>query len=497
MAGKRSAVFRENLLLILTVASVFVGGAIGLLVRMANPSSHTIELIGFPGEILMNMLKMVILPLIAASLISGLSQLDARQSGRIGAFAFTYYAMTTTLAVITGIILVLIIHPGDPSIKQQVAVQEQDQASVSAVDKMLDLVRNMFPANIIEASFRQTQTDYRNETQFSFVNGPNATAVTVEKAKHNMVDGMNILGLIVFFITMGIVMSFVGAPAKPLIDLFVALDIVITKIVGLIMWYSPIGIASLIAMNILEISDLARTARMLGLYMTTVIVGLIMHLFITIPIIYFLACRKNPYVYMKGLLQAALTALGTASSAASLPVTFKCLENNNGVAPMYTKFVLPVGATINMDGTALYEAVASIFIAQMNGIELGIGQVITVTLTATLASVGAASIPSAGLVTMLIVLTAVGLPSSDIAMIVAVDWLLDRLRTCVNVMGDGFGCGFVQAMVERKGRISAATSSDNSNGFLVKEGLGSNDLTTTNGDSKQPASPISISIESV
>uniref|UniRef100_A0AC34RKJ6 Amino acid transporter n=1 Tax=Panagrolaimus sp. JU765 TaxID=591449 RepID=A0AC34RKJ6_9BILA len=199
------------------------------------------------------------------------------------------------------------------------------------------------------------------------------------------------------------------------------------------MWYAPIGIASLIAAKIMAIGDIGQTIQSLSLYMLTVILGLVIHLFGTIPLIYFIVSRKNPYKFMKGLLQAAMTALGTASSAASLPVTFRCLEVNNKVDPAYTKFVLPVGAMVNMDGTALYEAVASIFIAQINGISLSLSQVVTVSITATLASVGAASIPSAGLVTMLIVLSAVGLPADDISIIIAVDWFLDRLRTCVNV----------------------------------------------------------------
>ncbi|KAF3832969.1 hypothetical protein F7725_026634 [Dissostichus mawsoni] len=144
-----------------------------------------------------------------------------------------------------------------------------------------------------------------------------------------------------------------------------------------------------------------------------------------------------------GIFQAWVTALGTASSAGTLPVTFRCLEENLGIDKRVTRFVLPVGATINMDGTALYEAVAAIFIAQMNGIHLDWGQIVTVSMTATLASVGAASIPSAGLVTMLLILTAVGLPTQDISLLVAVDWLLDRFRTSVNVVGDSYGAGIV------------------------------------------------------
>ncbi|CAD5214621.1 unnamed protein product [Bursaphelenchus xylophilus] len=433
---------KEHMLLALTLAGVVIGCAIGFLSRLAHPSDQTIEYIGFPGVVLMNMLKMTILPLVAASLISGLSQLDAKQSGRIGGFAFCYYGMTTTLAVATGIALVLIIHPGDPTIRSgNLTPKPIEHTNVTALDKILDLIRNMFPDNIVQSSFNTIDTHHE---YFTDHNGNDRQKLVVE---YHM--GMNVLGIIVFCIATGLIISFVGEKAKPLADFFVALDIVITTMVGLIMWYSPVGIASLIAEKILEIDDIFKTVKTLAMYMITVIAGLAIHLFVTIPTIYFLASRKNPFVYMRGLGQAMATALGTGSSAASLPATFRCLEQNNKCEPRFTKFVLPVGAMINMDGTALYEAVASIFIAQLNDISLSIGQVLTVSLTATLASIGAASIPSAGLVTMLIVLTAVGLPVEDISLIFAVDWFLDRLRTCVNVTGDGFGVGFVQAMCTR------------------------------------------------
>ncbi|KAL3208746.1 hypothetical protein MRX96_038861, partial [Rhipicephalus microplus] len=239
--------------------------------------------------------------------------------------------------------------------------------------------------------------------------------------------------LIVFCIAFGIIAGQMGPDAELMVQFFSSLNEIIMKIVVLVMWYSPFGIMSLIIGKIMSIKDLALTAQQLGLYMLTVITGLLIHACITLPLIYFLITRKNPITFFKGMLQAWITALGTASSAATLPVTFRCLEENNHIDKRVTRFVLPVGATVNMDGTALYEAVAAIFIAQMNGINLSIGEVIAVSLTATAASIGAASVPSAGLVTMLLVLTSVGLPTEDISMIVAVDWMLDRIRTSINI----------------------------------------------------------------
>ncbi|CAB16485.1 Amino acid transporter [Caenorhabditis elegans] len=425
----------KNMLLLMTMAGIVMGVIIGGVLRTADPSPDVIRYVGFPGELFMNMLKAMVLPLIAASIVSGLSQLDGKTSGRLGSRAVMYYAITTTHAVILGIIVVSIIQPGDPTIKQKMGYdKEGEAANVSAAQKFLDLFRNAFPENIMRATFSQVQTNYINQTH--------SNGATHEVLHTGYVDGMNVLGIIVFCIVMGLVVSRIGEEAKALANLFHALDVVITRMVMLIMWLGPIGIPSLIAQKMLEVSDLWLTARMLGLFVFTVILGLAIQAFITLPLIYFIGTRHNPYTFLKGLGQAIMTALGTSSSAASLPVTFRCL-NKLGIDPRVTKFVLPVGAMVNMDGTALYEATASIFIAQMNGLELSIGQIVTVSITATLASIGAASIPSAGLVTMLIVLTALGLPANDISLILAVDWFLDRLRTSVNVIGDALGCGFV------------------------------------------------------
>ncbi|XP_015792732.1 excitatory amino acid transporter [Tetranychus urticae] len=446
----------ENLLLILTIAAVVGGGVVGGLLRYTYLSDDTQMLIKFPGEILMRMLKMLIVPLIVSSLIAGLAQLDAKSSGKMGSRAIIYYLATTVLAAVLGIILVLIIHPGDPSIKKQLG--GGTPRKVSTIDAFLDLIRNMFPENLLEACFKQMQTVYVNVTKTipaskatfdansTLINAtlnsvPQTTTVLTRSSE--MKDGTNILGLIVFCTAYGIVLQQAGASGEVMIRFFITLNDIIMKIVIIVMWYSPVGIMSLIIGKTLELEDVRATAQQLGMYMVTVVVGLVIHACITLPLIFFSITRQNPLTFFKGMLQAWATALATASSAATLPITFKCLEENLGVDKRVTRFVLPVGATVNMDGTALYEAVAAIFIAQMNNVHLGIGDVITVSLTATAASIGAASVPSAGLVTMLLVLTALGLPTEDISMIVAVDWLLDRLRTSINVLGDAFGAGIV------------------------------------------------------
>ncbi|KAG8567881.1 hypothetical protein GDO81_013816 [Engystomops pustulosus] len=467
--------FRRNLLLILTIAGVIFGSLFGCLLRLLPPlDGNILILISFPGDILMRMLKMLILPLIISSLISGLAGLDAKSSGRMGTRAMVYYMSTTILAALLGVILVLSIHPGNPKLKKQVIISTKNE-EVSSIDAFLDLIRNLFPENLVQACFQQIQTVSKkvpappspldlirpiNVTGLS-VNGSESNSSMTETSEPTMVTqkklefkgGMNVLGLIGFFIAFGISMGKMGDQAKLMADFFNILNEIIMRLVSMIMWYSPLGIASLICGKIAAIKDLETVARQLGMYMITVIVGLVIHGGMILPLIFFSITRKNPYRFYGGIFQAWITALGTASSAGTLPVTFRCLEENLRIDKRVTRFVLPIGATINMDGTALYEAVAAIFIAQMNGVSLDAGQIATVSLTATLASVGAASIPSAGLVTMLLILTAVGLPTQDISLLIAVDWLLDRMRTSINVVGDSFGAGIIYHL--SKGELAA------------------------------------------
>ncbi|KAK5867646.1 hypothetical protein PBY51_012116 [Eleginops maclovinus] len=444
----------KNLLLTLTILGVILGAVFGCLLRVASPIHPDIVMvIAFPGDILMRMLKMLILPLIISSLITGLAGLDAKSSGRLGTRAMVYYMTTTVIAAVLGVILVLVIHPGNPKLKENLGEGEKND-DVSSLDAFFDLIRNLFPENLVQACFQQIQT-VTKKTEVPFVEDVNATTLEglvanitkepmfITKKTLQFKSGMNVLGLIGFFIAFGICMGKMGERARLMLEFFNILNEIVMKLVICIMWYSPFGIACLICGKIISIKDLEVVGRQLGMYMVTVIIGLIIHGAIFLPSIYFVIVRKNPFTFFLGIFQAWITALGTASSAGTLPVTFRCLEENLGIDKRVTRFVLPVGATINMDGTALYEAVAAIFIAQMNGIHLDPGQIITVSLTATLASVGAASIPSAGLVTMLLILTAVGLPTQDISLLVAVDWLLDRFRTSVNVVGDSYGAGIV------------------------------------------------------
>lgn len=458
---------KENLLLILLLGSVIFGCAVGFIVRAVRPSMMTnkreVMYLLFPGEMLMRMLRMLILPLIMSSLISGIAGLDAKTCGKMGLRTIAYFATTTIIAVILGIIMCVTIQPGSGQSGEKLK-RYGSTKRVNSVDTFLDLIRNMFPDNIITScfdSFRTVEvlekkpmeppsnvTELITSTLSSItLSTPNATINDTVKPVYVPTDGStgqtNVLGIVVFSVLMGVTLGRMAARGKPLLDVCNCINEATMKLFKVFIWYSPLGITFLIAAKIVEMEDFGVLLGKVGLYFLTVLCGLAVHGSAVLPAIYFLCVRKNPYRFIAGIFQAMATAFGTSSSSATLPVTLHCLEHKCGVDPRVSSFVIPVGATINMDGTALYEAVAALFIAQVNSASMDFGQIVTISITATAASIGAAGVPQAGLVTMVIVLSAVGLPTDDITLILVVDWFLDRFRTMINVEGDSLGAGIV------------------------------------------------------
>uniref|UniRef100_A0A8C0BYE2 Amino acid transporter n=1 Tax=Buteo japonicus TaxID=224669 RepID=A0A8C0BYE2_9AVES len=442
-ADSAKSFFRRNAFVLFTIVAVLLGIILAFSLRPYQLTYRQIKYFSFPGELLMRMLQMLVLPLIVSSLITGMASLDGRASGKMGMRAVVYYMVTTIIAVFIGILMVIIIHPGKGS--KDKLHREGRIEQVQTTDAFMDLVRNMFPPNLVEACFKQYSTRVFTRT---VLHSTNVTAEVIPIP--GSANGVNALGLVVFSMCFGLVIGSMKQKGRALREFFNCLNEAIMRLVAIIIWYAPVGIMFLIAGKILEMDDLAVMGGQLGMYTLTVIVGLLIHALCILPLLYFIVTHRNPWVFIAGLLQALITALGTSSSSATLPITFRCLEENNGVDRRITRFVLPVGATINMDGTALYEALAAIFIAQVNNYELDFGQIITISITATAASIGAAGIPQAGLVTMVIVLTSVGLPTEDITLIIAVDWFLDRLRTTTNVLGDSLGAGIVEHLSRRE-----------------------------------------------
>lgn len=438
---------KSSWLTIATMCGVIGGVIFGLVLRSreAKWSDREVMYVAYIGELFLRSLKALILPLIVPSLITAVGSLDMSLSGRVGGRAIGYYMGTTVLAVILGIFLVTTIHPG---VKGQDREDSKVMSrNVTTADTLMDLIRQMVPPNLIQATMQgyRTSLKYPGNEAYNDTKGQLRDPDEILTWKHygEWINGTNILGLVTFAIILGIALAKMGPRGKPLLDFFTCLAEAMMVITTWIINLAPIGVFFLITGQVLGVKDFMTILNQLGWYFTTVMLGLIMHGFIVLPLIYAICTRSLPFRFIANMTNAFTTAFGTGSSSATLPVTMGLLEEKNNIDPRICRFVLPIGATINMDGTALYEAVAAIFIAQINGMDMDLVKILAISITATAASIGAAGIPQAGLVTMVMVLETVGLPPGDVTIILAVDWLLDRFRTAINVLGDSIGAGIV------------------------------------------------------
>ncbi|CAL4119879.1 unnamed protein product [Meganyctiphanes norvegica] len=445
----------QSLLLVLSICSIIFGFVLGLVLRYSRDepwSPREVMYVGYVGELYIRALKGMIIPLILSSIITAIGSLDLKLSKRIGIQAIAYYIGTTFSAVILGVLLVTTIKPGKGSTEQQSGAVNNEQALYTP-DILMDLTRNLFPPNIIQATFEMHKT-YISPPDLS----SNKSKHLIQKynlsdgelpPKHEWpltkiyVSGLNIIGLLVFATALSVALAKMAPSGRPLLEIFKSLSDASMIIIGWIMWISPLGILSLIASVMIQMDDFSIMLGQVGMYVTTVLTGIAIHGLIVLPGIFILLTRKLPFRFIGNMSQAFITAFATSSSAATLPITLNCIENINKIDSRITRFVLPIGATINMDATALDEAVAVIFIAQVRGMSLNIGHVFAISLSATMASIGAAAVPGAGLAAIMMVLDVIGLPAEDISYVIAVNWILDRFRTVLNVLSDSLCCGII------------------------------------------------------
>ncbi len=358
------------------------------------------------------LITMIVVPLVVASLLVGTASLgDLRKLGRIGGKTVTYYMCTTAIAVTIGLGLSNLVQPGrsiDPETRESLASQFEGQAATRMImaeerPTVSETLLNMIPRNPVQAA-----------------------------------ADMNLLQLIIFTIIFGAAVSMLKPEHRdPVLGFFLGVNEACMVIIDWVMKLAPYAVFSLIAAIVAEFGlDILRS---LAVYALVVVAGLFTHLFITYTTALRFLAKVNPWTFLRRIVNAPLVAFSTSSSNAALPVTMETAEEHVGISKEVSSFVLPLGATINMDGTALYQAVAVMFIAQIYGIPMGLMEQLVIVLTATLASVGAAGVPSAGIITLIIVLQAVGLGEhvqAGIALILGVDRILDMLRTGVNVTGD-------------------------------------------------------------
>ena len=363
-----------------------------------------VKYVAWMGDIFLRALKMVIIPLIFSSIISGVTSMgEGNNLGRMGIKTLSYYLATSTLAILTGLVIVNLVKPG---VGVDLGFSESVEGLAEKAGSMKDILYRIVPENIVDAMAQGT-----------------------------------ILSVIFFAIIFGYFITTVDKKYKEsLTTFFDAVFEVMMKITLFIIKFTPLGIFGIVAKEVARNGDqLGNIAGSLAIYSACVVAGLLIHAFIFLPLIVRFVGKAKPFTHFRNMATPLLTAFSTSSSSATLPLTMEALEHKSGVSNKVTSFTLPLGATINMDGTALYECVAAMFIAQAYGVDLSFGEQAIVVVTALLASIGAAGIPMAGLVMITVVLTAIGLPLEGIGLILAVDRILDMLRTSVNVWSDSCG----------------------------------------------------------
>jgi Na+/H+-dicarboxylate symporter len=363
--------------------------------------------VSWMGDIFLRALKMIIIPLILSSLITGITNIGSGANlGRLGAKTFGYYIMTSFFAILTGLVLVNLIQPGvgaDLNLQQAVEGLEEKQRSFREI--LIDIV----PENIFKAF-----------------------------------NTSDMLSIIFFAILFGFFITRIEKRYSDMLsNAFNAIFEVMMKITMFVIKFTPFGIFGIVVKTVADQDNLGELVSSMGLYMGTVVLALAIHFLITLPLISRFVGRIHPYRHMKNMATPLFTAFSTSSSGATLPLTMTAVEENSGVSNKISSFTLPLGATINMDGTALYECVAAMFIAQAYGVEMSVMNQFIIVLTALLASIGAAAIPMAGLVMITVILTAVDLPLEGVGLILAVDRILDMFRTATNVWSDSCGAAII------------------------------------------------------
>lgn len=401
------------------IIGLVLGLVYGIIAALAGWAQFTEHWIQPFGTIFMNSLKFIGVPLVLGSLVSGVASLsDIKTLSRIGGKTIGIYITTTAIAVTIGLVLVNLVRPGDAiPVELQTELRESYSGDVEAGGEVLSETRDRGPLAVL--------VDLVPENFFAAASA-----------------NSNMLQVVVIAIVIGIgLVQLEERKARPLIDLFDSLANLVIRLVDLIMLMAPLGVFALIAGTITAVAgdDPSRIAQLLGalgLYLVTVLAGLALHVAFTYGSLLKFFTPLDFKTFYKGIAPAQLIGFSTSSSGATLPVTMERVEEKLGVPDKVSSFVLPLGATINMDGTAVYQAVAAVFIAQSMGIDLGVGAQLTIILTAVMASIGTPALPGAGIVMLMIVLEAVGVPSAGIALVLGPDRILDMIRTACNITGD-------------------------------------------------------------
>lgn len=403
----------NRLIFIAAAIGVLIGWLLGLMPEEAGLRSGVLYGSTLVGAVFIGLLKMVLIPLVFTSIVVGVASLQAHhQVHRVWITTLLFFTLTTALAMLVALVAANIFKPG------------AGMSLTMFADAMADFEARQMS---MPEFFRHFLTGLFKNPFEAFTNG-------------------DILSVLMFAIFVGVALVAGGQRYETILQLMQELLDMLLRIIGWIMWLAPLGIMALLIRLVAE-QDVALLVSMLG-FIVLIFATTVFHGAVVLPGLLYAVTRRSPLWFFRGSREALITAFATSSSSAALPVSLRCAEENLGVPRRIAGFVIPLGATVNMDGTALYEAAAALFVANLIGVELSLVEQLVVFMTAMIASSGAPGIPSAGMVTMVMVLQAVGLPAEAIAILLPIDRLLDTVRTAVNVEGDIIGSLVVQKLAE-------------------------------------------------
>ncbi|XP_078329751.1 excitatory amino acid transporter-like isoform X2 [Crassostrea virginica] len=434
--SKFHRVMRDQILFVLTILAVVIGFVVGFGIREIEPSSDVVDWLGMPGDLFLRLLKMMIVPLVVTSVIHSTASLDPKSNGRVGMISFTYIILTNMMGCAVGISLFYIIKPG------QMLKDKNDEPSLKKIqsqDIFADLLRNAIPDNIVEAAFRKTQTKYETEIVRNVGNFTNASVPDVNQWTRTIVksvgksDGPNILGLILACMFIGIAAGKFREKGRVFLDFFAVSAEIVLQVFRWFLWLAPVGVVSLTAASIAGTRDASNTFLSLGYFVLTVALGIFVNQFICHPLLYFIFIRKNPCNYILSFKKAWLVGFASGSSALAMPDLLHACEIVNKIDRRIARFVIPLCCTMNADGSALFITTAAMFIANITGYALTFGNVIIIGVLTALSTSAMPAVPSASIVTLVMVLTAINVPVHAVSLLFAVEWFMDRIRTGCNV----------------------------------------------------------------
>ncbi|CAG5125399.1 unnamed protein product [Candidula unifasciata] len=440
---------KQNGLVLATLLGIVIGAGLGFGLRDANLNDHELMWLGMPGELYLRSLKATIVPLVICMVITSAASLDAKTNGKVALAAMVGFFLTHVAAVIIAIVLSQVFKPDRINSS---GAGDTPQTAIETQDVFADLFRNILPDNIVAATIMQTVTQYGTETQTEITNSSTnaTTTVTVTTRSVGTTSGINILGLITVCTALGIAAGKILSADSEFLRFFRQSQDVVFMVIRWLFWSTPIGVASLIAESVADVDDIGNVFYNLGMLLATVIVGLTIHMFVLLPLVLFVLIRKNPFTFLFRCVRPFFIAFAATATSVALPdMLTSC--SRCGLSSKISSFVIPMSVTLQADGSALYMAASALFIATTAGQTLSFGTICVVGILTCVLAHAIPPVPSSSIVTLIIILTSVNVSIKGVALLFAVEWILDRYRSGVNAVSHVMVAAYTDAICSKIG----------------------------------------------